>query len=105
MSAYALALISETRMNAEVQEYLGRIDGTLLPYGGQFLIHGGPYHPLEGGWKRDVVLIGFPDLDHARRWYASAAYQAILPLRTENTSGDVILVEGVEAGHRAADIL
>ena len=32
-----------------------------------------------------MVVIEFPDRDHALEWYDSPAYQAILPLRTENT--------------------
>jgi hypothetical protein len=41
----------------------------------------------------------------ARGWYSSPAYQAIVRLRTDNSDGDTILVEGVAQGHRATDIL
>ena len=45
------------------------------------------------------------DLERARAWYDSPAYQAILPLRTENSEGSAILLEGVDPGYRAADFL
>ncbi|NYT57347.1 DUF1330 domain-containing protein [Alcaligenaceae bacterium] len=48
MSAYAVAVIHETRFNDDVAEYLRRIDATLAPFSGQYIIHGGPYQPLEG---------------------------------------------------------
>jgi uncharacterized protein (DUF1330 family) len=51
------------------------------------------------------VVIGFPTLDDARAWYDSPAYQAILPLCTENSDGTAFLVEGVPPGYRAASFL
>ena len=50
-------------------------------------------------------MIGFPDRDSVRRWYESPAYQAILPLRTENSDSSAIIVDGVSADHRATDVL
>jgi hypothetical protein len=44
-------------------------------------------------------------MDAARGWYRSPAYQAIVRLRTENSQGDTVLVEGVAEGHRATDLL
>ena len=41
------------------------------------------------------MIVEFPDLDAARAWYASPAYQAILPLRTTHIEGDAVIVEGV----------
>lgn len=105
MTAYAVAVVRETRFGAEIKEYLQRIDDTLAPFSGEYRVHGGPYTPLEGAWASDLVVIEFPTMEHAKDWYASAAYQAIRPLRTGHTEGDVFLVEGVSAGHRGADLL
>ena len=105
MPAYAVALIRETDFNDEVVQYLSQIDETLAPFSGRYLIHGGPYIPLEGKWSGDLVMIEFPSMDEAKAWYDSDAYAAIRALRTENTAGDVLLVQGVEAGHKGADLL
>lgn len=105
MSAFAVALIRETRFNEEVAEYLRRIDETLAPFSGQYVIHGGPYHPVEGNWTGDLVMIQFPSMEAAQGWYHSAAYAEIRALRTANTEGEVFLVAGVREGHRGADIL
>lgn len=105
MSAYAVAIIRETRFGPEVKEYLERIDETLGPYSGRFRIHGGPYHVVEGAWSGDLVVIEFPSLEEAKRWYGSPAYQAIKPLRVKNTDGVVFLVSGVSDDHKATDIL
>jgi uncharacterized protein (DUF1330 family) len=105
MSAYAIAIIRETRFGPEIKEYLERIDATLVPYSGQYRIHGGPYQPLEGEWVGDLIVIEFPTLEDARRWYDSPAYQTIKPLRVKNTEGVLFLSAGVSKGHKATDIL
>ncbi|WP_025373918.1 DUF1330 domain-containing protein [Advenella mimigardefordensis] len=105
MPAYAVAILSETHLNDEIRAYLEQIDSTLQPFAGQFIIHGGPYFPLEGEPTADLIVVQFPDMDHASRWYASAAYQAIKPLRAANSVGAVFLVQGVPTDHRAMDIL
>ncbi|MBT0773015.1 DUF1330 domain-containing protein [Kineosporia sp. J2-2] len=105
MTAYAIAHFLRVDMNDEVVEYLHRIDGTLEPHGGQFLVHGARVHELEESWPGHVVVISFPDLTAARAWYDSPGYQAILPLRTRNSSGAAILVDGVALPHAATDIL
>ena len=60
---------------------------------------------VEGQWGGDLVIIEFPDLERASAWYGSDAYQQILPLRTENSEGTVVLIDGVPPDHRATDIL
>lgn len=105
MKAYAVAIIRETQFNDDVANYLRRIDETLLPFSGKYIVHGGPYHPLEGEWVGDMVMIEFPSMEKATGWYQSEAYSAIRALRTANTRGDVMLVQGVPEGHQGADIL
>jgi len=68
-------------------------------------VHGGRVDVLEGAWQGNLIVIEFPDRERARAWYASAAYQEILHLRTDNSDGDVILVDGVPASHHATDVL
>lgn len=105
MPAYAVAIISETRLNDDIRAYLEQIDATLQPYSGRFVIHGGPYKCMEGELPGDLIIVEFPDLELASRWYDSPAYRAIKPLRTANSVGTVFLVQGVPSDHRATDIL
>jgi uncharacterized protein (DUF1330 family) len=105
MTAYAVAHLRHVDMGPDIIAYLERIDGTLAPFGGRFVIHGGPVEPLEGAWSGALVMIAFPDRERAHAWYASPAYQAILPLRTRNSEGLVILIDGVPDDHRATDVL
>jgi len=105
MPAYTVAILNETRMNDDIRTYLERIDKTLQPYQGRYIIHGGPYVWMEGESTGDLIIIEFPNLELASHWYDSAAYREIKPLRTENSAGTVFLVQGVPSDHRATDIL
>ena len=102
MKAYALAHLRTPALHPEVLEYMERIQATLDPFSGRFLIHGGQIEVKEGSWPGALVLIEFPSMAQARAWYASPAYREILPLRTRHIEGDALLVEGVEPDHDSA---
>ncbi|MCY0948162.1 DUF1330 domain-containing protein [Streptomyces sp. H27-S2] len=102
MTAYAIAHIRPETVNEDVLRYIEAIQATMDPFGGRFLVHGREVEVLEGPFPGTVVVVGFPDLERARAWYASDAYQAIIPLRTDHVPGEVILVEGVPADYDAA---
>ena len=105
MSAFAIGHLTRVDMGPAIVAYLEGIDATLTPFGGRFRIHGNPIELLEGEFSGDLIVIEFPDMETARRWYASPAYQAILPLRTGHASGAVFLIAGVPEDHLATDIL
>jgi uncharacterized protein (DUF1330 family) len=105
VSTLAIAHLREVALGPSIVEYLQRIDQTLEPYAGRFIVHGGEVERLEGAWEGDLIVIEFPDRERARAWYQSAAYQAIVHLRTDNSKGDVMLIDAVAEDHRATDIL
>ena len=105
MSAYAIGHLRNVTMGPEIVEYLRRIDATLEPFGGQFIIHGGSVEVMEGSWSGDLIVIAFPDIDQARAWYNSPAYRDILPLRSKHSEGAIMIMDGVPPTHRATDIL
>jgi uncharacterized protein (DUF1330 family) len=99
MPAYAFAHLRTPHINDEVLEYNERIQATVDPYSGRFLVHGAEVDVKEGPWPGTVVIIEFPDVGAAQAWYHSPAYQAILPLRTDNIDGAALVVEGVAPGY------
>lgn len=105
MTCYAIGHLRDVEMGPEIVSYLEGIDATLAPFQGRFIIHGGIKHDLEGNFAGDLIVIAFPDAERAHAWYGSAAYQEILPLRAQNASGEVFLIEGVDPDHRATDVL
>ena len=101
--AYAIAYLREVDFGDAIVDYLQRIDATLAPYGGRFLVHGGHLVAAEGEWDGDIVVVQFPDRASAQEWYASDDYQAILPLRLEHSQSIAAIVDGVPPGYQATD--
>jgi uncharacterized protein (DUF1330 family) len=102
MPAYAIAHLRTPNINDEVLEYIERIQATLDPFGGRFLVHGAQVEVMEGEWPGTVVVLEFPSGEDAHAWYDSPAYKEILPLRTRNIDGDTLIVRGVGPGYDPA---
>lgn len=105
MAGYAVGLLHDVTLNDDITAYLERIDATLAPFAGRFVIHGGRADVREGEFRQTLIVIEFPDTAAASAWYDSPAYQAILPLRTANSQGVVFVIDGVDADHAATDVL
>jgi uncharacterized protein (DUF1330 family) len=105
MTAYFIANIRQADIGPAIVDYLERIDATLEPFEGHFLVHGDEPEQVEGAWDGRLIVIAFPNQEAARGWYDSPAYREILPLRLDHTRGETILVQRVESDHRATDIL
>jgi uncharacterized protein (DUF1330 family) len=103
MTAYALAhLVPEPPLHDDVFVYMERIQETMDPFGGRFIVHAAHTEVIEGPFEGGYVIIEFPDMDEARAWYASDAYQAILAMRTDNIPGTTVLLQGTPPNYDAA---
>lgn len=105
MTSYAVGILNDVTMGPAIVDYLERIDATLAPFGGHFIVHGAEPQMLEGTVPGTLIVLEFPDRSNAVGWYTSVAYQAILPLRTANSTSTVFLIDGVDRDHRATDVL
>ena len=64
--------------------------------GGRFLARGGELAVLEGDWDpARIVVLEFPDLETAKRWYESPGYQEAKQLRDGAANLRMVAVEGV----------
>lgn len=105
-AAYAVGLLDDLQFGPDIVTYLQRIDASLEPFGGAFLVHGTRPEVKEGVFAGDCVVIGFPSMEQARAWYDSDAYAALIPLRTRHSRSTVFLLQGVKEPHyRAASLL
>lgn len=106
MSAYAVGLLSNLQFGPDIVTYLQRIDATLTPYGGAFLVHGTRAEVKEGVFDGDCIIISFPSMEQARAWYESPAYAELIPLRAHHAQSTVFLLDGVaEPNYRAESLL
>lgn len=72
-------------------EYRSRVPATLEPSGAELLLRGEKVAVLGGRHDRDAtVVIRFPDIEAVNQWFASPAYQALIPLREQAAEVDLI---------------
>ncbi|HEY2354823.1 MAG TPA: DUF1330 domain-containing protein [Gaiellaceae bacterium] len=65
-------------------------------YGGRYVARGGEKVVLEGDWDPvRVVILEFPDLETAKRWYASEEYGEARKLREGAATLHAVAVEGL----------
>jgi uncharacterized protein (DUF1330 family) len=96
MPAYAIGEIRVTDP-AKFDTYLPPALASIATHGGRVIGASGAVEMLDGGPKPErVVIIEFPDMEAARRWYASAEYQAALPIRLASAEGRAFLIEGAQ---------
>jgi uncharacterized protein (DUF1330 family) len=94
MAAYVLAEVEVTNPDG-YKEYTAHVPATIARYGGRFLVRGGASEALEGDWpKVRRVIIEFPDLATAKRWWQSPEYEKPKAMRLANSKGRLILLEG-----------
>ena len=73
VKCYGVGILNDVQMGRPIVEYLERIDATLGPYDGHFIVHGGTTDMLEGTSPGTLIVIEFPDRAHAEEWYRSPA--------------------------------
>lgn len=72
-------------------EYRGKVPETLAPWGAELVFRGKQVTTLAGACAHgDIVIIRFPSLAAVNDWFASPAYQSLIPLREQ--AADMILV-------------
>lgn len=95
MAAYVIAEVDVNEPKL-YDEYRKMVPATVQKYGGRFLVRGGAVDSREGGWNpARFVVLEFPTMEQARKWYASPEYAPALALRRKAASTKLILVEGV----------
>jgi uncharacterized protein (DUF1330 family) len=95
MTAYMISLI-DVRDPEQYKEYQKRAGPALAKYGGRFIVRGGKYEVVEGKFDHQrVVVVEFPDVETAKRFYASPEYQEARSYRLPVSEFQAIIVEGL----------
>lgn len=94
MPGYLIANIEVTNP-AGFDEYRQKVAPLIAQFGGRYLVRGGEVKNLEGALAiRRLVVLEFPSMEAAQRFYDSAEYQPLLKLRLASTKSDVVLAAG-----------
>jgi uncharacterized protein (DUF1330 family) len=77
------------------QEYRNRVGATVEQYGGKFVVRGGRVNPKEGDWQpRHLLMLEFPSLEQAERWYNSPEYKPLIAIREKAARTQLLIAEG-----------
>jgi uncharacterized protein (DUF1330 family) len=80
----------------QYERYKAASPASVAGGGGRFVARGGELAVLEGDWQPSrIVIVEFPDLETAKRWYASDDYQEVKRLRDGAARLNMVAVEGV----------
>lgn len=94
MAAYVVVNV-DVKDPARYEAYKTMVPPTIAAYGGRFLVRGAPLHEMEGQWPRPrLVILEFPDVDSAKRWWASPEYAEAKALRQAHAEAELVIVEG-----------
>ncbi len=94
MSAYLVANYRITNPDGYAA-YPPAVAPTLEPFGGELVIADFDSEAIEGRPSPVTIVVKFPSKEAAKAWYQSDEYQAVVNLRTDNTEGFVVFVDGV----------
>jgi uncharacterized protein (DUF1330 family) len=95
MASYLIAEIA-VHDTALFEEYRKLVPATIAKYGGKYLVRGGVTDTIEGGWApARLVVLEFPSMEQARRWYHSPEYRPLLAIRLKAANSKAVMVEGV----------
>lgn len=92
---YIVAELTVINPGPAFEAYRTKVLDTVEAFGGRFLVRGGNPKVVEGDEPAGrVIILEFDGPDRAMQWYNSANYQAILPLRLRNATGQVTCSTG-----------
>jgi uncharacterized protein (DUF1330 family) len=95
MPAYGFFDVRRVIDPDQLQQYRQSVSATVARHGGRYLSVGGHCDAIEGRWQPVFpVLIEFPSLQHAHRWYGSPEYRDLKALRIAATEGDAVFFDG-----------
>ena len=103
MAVYVLAQMKVHDIEM-YRDYATKVPASFAAHGGKFLTATDTAEVLEGTQPYPRTILGeFESKEAALAWYESEEYQAILPLRTDSTTGTLFIVEGFSMPEASAE--
>lgn len=94
MAAYVIAQVDVTDPE-KFAEYRSRVSSVIEKFGGRYLVRGGATETAEGSWNPPrLIVLEFPSMEQAKKWYSSADYAPLLELRKQSARTIVTFVAG-----------
>lgn len=91
MKAYFFVNVLEVLDTEKMEAYRRRVFDVVAQFGGHYRVLAGPFEVVEGNWQPTFpVLIEFPSLETARRWYDSPEYAELKAMRLAATRSEAV---------------
>lgn len=99
MPAYFLVDVLAIKDAAKMERYRAQVAPVVEKFGGRYIVIGGPFQVVEGSYQPTFpVIIEFPSMEHARRWYDSEEYRELKALRLAATVSNAFFMDGTPTG-------
>lgn len=100
MAAYMIGRVTKNHSSAWLGEYLEKIGPLFDRHGGKVLCRSLAVEKLEGqeAAPAAMVLVEFPDMEHARAWYNDREYGPLIRLRQSGAETEIELIEWTSSG-------
>jgi len=94
MPGYFMGVLHSITDESAFREYQRVAMPILEQYGGKPVIASRDIESSDGDWSPEsIVLFEFESGEHARRWYNSPEYQAVVGLRIESTVSNGVFMD------------
>src|SRR3954470_25058530 len=93
----AYVIVNARIKDAELyKQYNDGTPSSIERHGGRYVARGGEVSVREGSWSPErLVVLEFPDVDAAVRWYESPEYQQALAIRQGAAEAELVITEGL----------
>lgn len=96
MVAYAIVDV-DVHDIADYLAYQQKVAPLLAAAGAHYLARGGEFRVYEGDYQPGrLLVVQFPSLEAMDEFYASEAYQALIPQREACSRSRIVAVQGME---------
>ena len=94
MAAYLVALLKINDLK-EMDIYRAGVHDTIDKHKGEIIVSNENAEVIEGEWPyTKTVVIRFPSMEAAKRWYDSPEYQEVVQHRFHAAETNLIFIEG-----------
>jgi uncharacterized protein (DUF1330 family) len=96
MAAYVISEV-EVLDESSFERYRKLAQRSIEQHGGRYIVRAALPEAAEGDWapQRRLVIVEFPDMDTARRWYSSDSYAEALAFRDQALRRRLLFVDAV----------
>ena len=95
MPAYAVFIKEKTLDPTEMEKYSEMVGDTLTGHPVKVLAAYGRQEVLEGPEVEGVVVVEFPSIEAAKKWYDSPAYREAREHRFKGATYRAVIVDGL----------